>query len=307
MPELPEMQALAGRLHRQLAGRPLERAAVLGFSGLKTAVPAPDELAGRPVAGVGRRGKYLVLSFEGGRRIAVHLSQAGRLDVESPPKDTRPRSSVVRLVFGPVPGGGGGGGRRGGSRAPGAGTAEPDPNQPAAVLVREHGTQRKAGWWVLEAGDDGPMASLGPEPDSDEFEALVLEGVGSQQLHTMLRDQRTVAGIGRGYADDALNRAKLSPFASLRSLDGPARRRLLDAVRSVLDEALESERGRSGGLSQPKLGDRFLVHNRAGQPCPNCGQPLRRVSFESHEIAYCPQCQTGGRVLADRRLSRLLR
>ncbi len=304
------MQALAERVHRQLAGRPLEGAVVLGFSGLKTAVPAPDHLVGRTVSGVTRRGKYLVLSFEAGRRIAVHLSQAGRLDVESPPKDTRPRGSVVRLIFGPVlgrAGGGDGAGPHGAGRAPGGGVGEAEPNQPMALLVREHGTQRKAGWWVLEAGDDGPTASLGPEPDSGEFEALVLEGTDNRHLHTMLRDQRVVAGIGRGYADDALNRAKLSPFASLRSLDPPARRRLLDAVRSVLDEALESERARSGGLSEPKLGDRFLVHNRTGQPCPNCGQPLRRVSFESHEIAYCPHCQTGGRVLADRRLSRLLR
>jgi formamidopyrimidine-DNA glycosylase len=293
------MQALAERLDRRLGGRVLEQVAVLGFSGLKTAVPAPDELVGHPVTSVGRRGKYLVVTFGGGRRVAVHLGQAGRLDVESPPKSTRPRGSVVRLVFGPAAPVGGEGEEGPPAGEEGAG--------PVAVLVREHGTQRKAGWWVLEVGDGGPMASLGPEPGSAEFAALVLDGDSNQQLHTMLRDQRVVAGIGRGYADDALNRAKLSPFASLRSLDAAARRRLLDAVRSVLDQALESEHRRSGGLSDPKLGNRFLVHNRAGQPCPNCGRRLERVSFESHEIAYCPQCQTGGRVLADRRLSRLLR
>ncbi|MHB1584099.1 MAG: DNA-formamidopyrimidine glycosylase family protein [Acidimicrobiales bacterium] len=298
MPELPEMQALAERLDRRLAGRPLEEVAMLGFSGLKTAVPAPDELVGRPVTSVGRRGKYLVVRFDGGRRIAVHLGQAGRLDVESPPKSTRPRGSVVRLVFDPAPAAGGDVGRA---------TADGGEAGAVAVLVREHGTQRKAGWWVLEAGDDGPTASLGPEPGDAGFSSLVLDGDSNQQLHTMLRDQRVVAGIGRGYADDALNRAGLSPFASLRSLDGAARRRLLAAVLSVLDEALEAERRRGGGLSDPKLGDRFGVHNRAGQPCPKCGHRLERVSFESHEIAYCPQCQTGGRVLADRRLSRLLR
>jgi formamidopyrimidine-DNA glycosylase len=121
-----------------------------------------------------------------------------------------------------------------------------------------------------------------------------------------LRDQRTVAGIGRGYSDDILYRAKLSPYAALGALDPGQRRVLLDAVGSVLAEALELERRRSGGLPS-KLGDHFTVHGRYGTPCPVCGDDLRRVSYESHEVTYCPTCQTRGKVLADRRLSRLIR
>lgn len=279
MPELPEMQALAERLDAVLAGSSVEAFEPLGISGLKTVLPSPDDLVGREVTGVGRRGKYLVLSLEGGDRILVHLSQAGRLDVESPAKRTRPRGSVVRMRF----------------------------DNDTAVLVREHGTQRKAGWWVLAPGDEGPLAGLGPEPGDPAFARFLLTDDSNRHVHTVLRDQRTLAGVGRGYADDALNRAGLSPFAPLRSLSAEQRTRLVDAVRSVLDEALAQERGRTGGLSEPKLGLRFAVHNRVGEPCPRCGEPLRRVSYDSYEIVYCRHCQTRGRTLADRRLSRLLR
>jgi formamidopyrimidine-DNA glycosylase len=278
MPELPEMQALAERLDAVLAGRRLARADLLGFASLKTVTPEVGALVGSAVRSVGRRGKYLVIEFEGGRRILVHLSQGGRLDLERPPKSTRPRGALVRLGFDDL-----------------------------GVLVREHGTQRKAGWWVLEHGDDGPLATLGPEPDQPEFATRFLATDSGRRLHTLLRDQHFVAGVGRGYADDALNRAKLSPFAPLRSLDGTERQRLVDAVRSVLAEALERERHREGGLSGGSLGKRFSVHDRAGQPCLACAEPLAAVHFDSHHVVYCPRCQTGGRVLADRRLSRLLR
>ncbi len=284
MPELPEMQALAERLDAALAGRSLDRFELLGFSGLKTARPSPDELVGRTLLRVTRRGKYDVLELAGGLRVAVHLSQAGRVDLESPPKATRPRGSVVRLAFGPR-----------------------DGHEPVALLVREHGTQRKAGWWVLAPGDDGPMAALGPEPFDPAFADLVAHDDSNRHLHSWLRDQRVVAGVGLGHADDVLHRARRSPFASLRSLDTVGRAELLDAVRSVLTEALDRERTRTGGLSEARLGDRFAVHGRAGQPCPRCGAALRRVSYDSYEIDYCATCQTGGRVLADRRLSRLLK
>jgi formamidopyrimidine-DNA glycosylase len=273
------MQALAERLEVALVPAVLEKVSMLGFTGLKTVVPAPDSLVGQTLRAVGRRGKYLVFSFDGGERILVHLSQAGRLDIESPPKATKPRGSVVRLTF----------------------------DDDRAVLVREYGTQRKAGWWILAPGDDGPLASLGPEPPQDEFARLLMEDDNTRHVHTMLRDQRVVSGIGRGHVDDALNRAGVSPFASLRSLGPQERAGLLDAIRSVLDDALEGERRRTGGLSEAKLGGRFLVHNRAGQPCPRCAGPLARVSYDSYEIVYCPHCQTKGKILADRRLSRLLR
>src|SRR5262249_19364170 len=135
----------------------------------------------------------------------------------------------------------------------------------------------------------------------------VLRGDDRRRVHTILRDQRTVSGVGRGYADDALWRARLSPFATLASLDDDQRARLLDAVRGVLADGLALERQRTGGLSQPKLGEHFEVHARSGTACPRCGTGMRRVSYESHEVTYCPACQTGGKVLADRRLSRLVR
>jgi formamidopyrimidine-DNA glycosylase len=277
VPELPEVQALAERLTDAVGGAPLASADVLQFSSLKTVTPRASEIVGRPLEDVGRRGKYLMLGF-GGPRILVHLSQGGRIDVEEPPKSTKPRGSVVRFRFEGGP----------------------------SVLVKEFGRERKAGWWILAAGDEGPLEKLGPEPESPAFEELVLRGDDGRRVHTILRDQRTVAGIGRGYSDDILHRAKLSPYASLASLGQGERETLLASVRSILEEALETERGRSGGLPT-KIGDHFTVHGKYGSPCPVCGQDLRRVSYESHEVTYCPNCQTGGKVLADRRLSRLIR
>jgi formamidopyrimidine-DNA glycosylase len=279
MPELPEMQALAERLDDALRGAVIARCDPLGFSGLKTVSPAIDALTCRTVEAVTRRGKYLVFEFDEGVRVLVHLAQAGRLDLEPTAKVTRPRGAIVRMVFGD--------GR--------------------AVLVREHGTERSAGWWILGPGDDGPLAALGPEVTGDAFRTLLLESDDNRRLHTVLRDQRFASGIGRGYADDALNRAGLSPFASLRSLDLAQREGLLAAVEATLAAALEEERTRTGGLSAARLGERFAVHNRAGEPCPRCGGALARVSYASHEVVYCPPCQTGGRTYADRRLSRLLR
>ena len=277
MPELPEVQALAERLTEAVAGAPLSAADVLHFSSLKTVTPKASEIVGKTLEGVGRRGKYLVFVY-GGPRILVHLSQGGRVDVESPPKTTKPRGSVVRFRFEGRP----------------------------SVLVKEFGRERKAGWWILAEGDEGPLDKLGPEPDSPEFEDLVLHGDDGRRVHTILRDQRSVAGIGRGYSDDILHRAKLSPYASLASLGQEERATLLASVHAILAEALEVERRRSGGLPT-KIGDHFTVHGKYGTPCPVCGHDLRRVSYESHEVTYCPNCQTGGKVLADRRLSRLIR
>jgi formamidopyrimidine-DNA glycosylase len=288
VPELPEMQALAERLDARLAGMTLRRADLLGFSSLKTYDPAPASLVGATLRSVRRRAKYLVWEFDTGVRVVLHLSQAGRLDIEDPPKKTKPRGSVARIVFG-------------------EGTAGLDSGG-IGVLVREHGTQRKASWWVLGPGDDGPLAGLGPEPGSDEFATFIRTSDSNRHLTTDLRDQHVVSGIGRGWGDDILHRAKLSPFASLRSLSAEQRESLLTAAVDVLAEALELERGRPGGLSEAKLGGRFNVHGRFGQPCPTpCGDTLARVSFESYEMTYCPTCQTGGKVLADRRLSRLLK
>jgi formamidopyrimidine-DNA glycosylase len=277
VPELPEVQALAERLDAAVAGAAFAGAVVLQFSSLRTVSPRPESLVGATLERVGRRGKYLVFEFAG-PRLLVHLSQGGRIDVEDPPKKTRPRGAVVRLAFDGRP----------------------------SILVKEFGRERKAGWWVLAEGDDGPLAKLGPEPDSPVFERFVVKGDDARRVHTILRDQRTVSGIGRGYSDDILHRAKLSPFATLAALSSEERRDLLDAVREILVEALDVERRRAGGLPT-KIGDHFTVHGKYGTPCPRCGDDLRRISYESHEVTYCPACQTGGKVLADRRLSRLIR
>ena len=268
---------MAERLDQVMAGAALEKLDLLQFSSLKTFSPRPDELVGRTVDRVTNVGKFAVVEL-GGPRLLFHLSQGGRVDVESPPKTTKPRGSVLRIRCVGRP----------------------------SVLIKEFGTQRKAGWWVLADGDDGPLEKLGPEVLTPEADAWLLSADDTRRVHTILRDQRTIAGVGRGYSDDILHEARLSPYASLGKLDADQRARLVDATHRILDDALVAERARSGGLPT-KLGDHFTVHGKAGEPCPRCGQDLRRVSYESHEVTYCPACQTGGKVLADRRMSRLIR
>jgi formamidopyrimidine-DNA glycosylase len=273
------MQALGERIEEWLQGATFEGYTPLGFSGLKTYDPPPESLIGATLERVDRRAKYLSMWFDTGTRILFHLSQAGRLDLETPPKATKPKGSVVRWKF----------------------------SDDRAMLLREFGTERKAGWWVLAPGDDGPLEKLGPEATSDEFAQWLRESTDGRRIHTILRDQRTVAGVGRGYADDVLHRAKLSPYASLKSMKPDERERLIEALQFVLADGLERERKRDGGLSQNKLGEHFTVHGKNGMPCPECKTEMKRVSYESHEVVYCPQCQTGGKVLADRRLSRLVK
>lgn len=277
MPELPEMQALSERLAELYAGSTLERLDLMQFSALKTVAPGPHELHGSVLNAVARRGKYLIFDF-GAPRLMLHLSQGGRVDVEPQAKATKPRGSVARLRF----------------------------EGRGSMLVKEYGTERKAALWVLDPDDPGPLQGLGPEPDSREFEELLMTTEEKRRIHTLLRDQRFVAGIGRGFSDDVLHDARISPFAAAASLTPEQRRDLLASIRDVLDQATARERSRSGGLPA-KMGDRFAIHNRHGQPCPRCRETLHRISYESHEVTYCAPCQTGGKILADRRMSRLLR
>ena len=277
------MQALSERLTESLVGRRLREARLLGFSSLKTVSPEPAELLGHTLMSVARRAKYLVFTFDHGPRIVLHLSQAGRVDIEEPPKVTRPRGAVARFTF------------------------DGDPRG-RAILIREFGTHRKAAWWILGADDDGPLEGLGPEPFTVEFSQLIRTSTSNRRLHSDLRDQRVMSGIGRGWGDDILHQARLSPFGNLGSLSAVQRERLIEAVDNVLGQALAAERTRVGGLSESSLSGRFAVHGRFGDPCPlPCGDTLARVSFESYEMTYCPRCQTKGRVLADRRMSRLLK
>jgi formamidopyrimidine-DNA glycosylase len=279
MPELPEIRALAERLDEVMAGGVLTSADILQFSSLKTFAPRPADLVGASIGGVTSLGKFTIVGFDGGRRLLFHLSQGGRVDLESPPKTTKPRGSVMRMRL-----------------------AEGRPS----ILVKEFGTQRKAGWWILEAGDDGPLAKLGPEVMSGEADEWLRTAGDTRRVHTILRDQRTISGMGRGYTDDVLHEARLSPTSQLAKLDAVQRETLIAAIHHIVDDALEAERARTGGLPT-KIGDHFVVHNRAGEPCPRCGDDLRRVSYESYEVVYCPACQTGGKRLSDRRMDRLLR
>ncbi len=277
------MQALSERLTESLVGRRLREVRLLGFSSLKTVSPEPAELLGHTLMSVTRRAKYLVFTFDHGPRIVLHLSQAGRVDIEEPPKVTRPRGAAARFTF------------------------DGDPRD-RAILIREFGTHRKAAWWILGADDDGPLEGLGPEPFTAEFSLLIHSSTSNRRLHSDLRDQRVMSGIGRGWGDDILHEARLSPFGALGSLSDVERERLIGAVNKVLSQALAVERTRVGGLSESSLSGRFAVHGRFGEPCPLlCGDTLARISFESYEMTYCPTCQTKGKVLADRRLSRLLR
>jgi formamidopyrimidine-DNA glycosylase len=185
MPELPEIRALAERLDDVATGGVFAAADVLSFSSLKTVTPRPVELAGATVASVRSHGKFVVIGFDDERRLLFHLSQGGRVDVEAPPKSTRPRGAVVRFRL----------------------TERP------SVLVKEFGKQRKVGWWVLAPGDAGPLAKLGPEALTEEADTLLRTASDNRRVHTILRDQRTICGMGRGYTDDALHAAMLSPVA----------------------------------------------------------------------------------------------
>jgi formamidopyrimidine-DNA glycosylase len=271
------MQALAERIDAYVGRTTFTGFEPLQFSALKTFDPPPEELEGKTLERTSRRGKYVMLHFAD-LKIAFHLSQGGRVDFEEPPKKTKGKGYLVRWKF----------------------------DATKAVLLKEFGTERKAGWWVLSGDDIGPMDGLGPEPDSKEFADFIRTGTDPRRIHTILRDQRTVAGIGRGYTDDALFAAKISPFASLKSMKPDDRERLLEAIGTTLANGLEIERKRTGGLPA-KVGDHWVVHHEHGKPCPVCGDDLRRVSYGSHEVTYCPTCQTGGKILADRRMSRLIR
>ncbi|MEA3019780.1 MAG: formamidopyrimidine-DNA glycosylase [Actinomycetota bacterium] len=298
MPELPEMQALSERLAQVMVGQRFAGAQPIQFAGLKTYAPDPQSLVGQEITNVGRIGKYVVMTFDSGVRILLHLSQAGRLDVETPAKTTRPKQGVVRFLLEP-------GVQGGGPRSDGVQGGGPRGDR-SGILVKEFGTERKAGWWVLAPGDDGPLERLGPEPGTPEFAELIRTNVEGRRIHTLLRDQRVVSGMGRGYTDDALWKAKLSPYATFKSLTADDRERLLESIDFVVADGLAAERKIESGYPTKKV-KHWMVHNKHGEPCPVCADTLRRVSYESYEITYCPTCQTGGKILADRRLSRLLK
>ncbi|MDA8044815.1 MAG: Fpg/Nei family DNA glycosylase [Actinomycetota bacterium] len=286
MPELPEVQALADFLRDRCRGQSILRAEVAALSALKTFDPPVDALVGRPVAEVGRVGKYLTIGA-GDLYLVMHLARGGWVQWREkvPPARAKPGRGPLALRVG-LSGG-------------------------AGFDVTEQGTEKRLALWVVhDPAEVEGVARLGPDPLSPGFTAETLRQVLSRSsgpLKNVLTDQSALAGVGNAYSDEALHAARLSPYKPAAKLSDEEYQRLHGALVRVLADAVR----RSGGLaasglkSEKKSG--LAVHGRAGQPCPVCGDTIREVSFATKSFQYCATCQTGGKPLADRRLSRLLK
>jgi formamidopyrimidine-DNA glycosylase len=287
VPELPEVEITVRRLASALRGVEVESAMATGMVAMKSVEPPLSALAGRRIAGVRRVGKMPVVEFEpsegdDGLAMLVHLMSAGRLQVFDKRASLRDRTArvLVRLVDG------------------------------RELRLREFGTKQRA-WAKLMAIDavdgDEMVATLGPEAwPQPPVEELARRIDQPRHLHPMLRDQRVIAGIGRSWIDEVLWEAAVSPFRQGAELDDEEVERLHGALR-VLGEAIDHYEEVVGEVVPDKLPMPLRVHRREGEPCPRCGATLAAVHFAEHVTTYCPEEQTGGRVLKDRRLSRLLK
>src|SRR5262245_24666398 len=275
MPELPEVEAWRRALDGQVSAFPIEKAGPAHIATLKTFDPPLSTLEGRRLAGAERRAKRLLFPTEDGELVVlVHLMSAGRLRYLRP-GDKGPKSPAFRLLF----------------------------TDGAELVLTEAGSKKRAGVWLLTPEQaEAELAHIGPEALGLPLEQLgEILRVTSRRLHSFLRDQRLIAGIGRAWANEILWHAKLSPYALTTELDQDEIARLSASMDEELGRGLElRDQGK-------KDADVYRIHDRLGEPCPECGTPIARVDFEEHTIYYCPTCQTGGRVLKDRRLSRLLR
>jgi formamidopyrimidine-DNA glycosylase len=275
MPELPEVEAWVRELDPLVSSAPVEHAGPAHIATLKTFDPPLTALDGRRLAGAERRGKNLLFPVDGDDLVLrVHLMSAGRLRYLAPGAKG-PKTPMFRLRF----------------------------EDGGELVLTEGGKKKRAGvWLVTREALDAELAHLGPDAlDLDVATLAEILGRERRQLHPLLRDQRALAGIGRAHANEILWRARLSPFALSTQLDDAEIDRLAGAIEEDLVRALElRERGKGDATV-------YLVHGHFGEPCPRCGATLRRVDFEEHTITYCPDCQTDGRILKDRRLSRLLR
>jgi formamidopyrimidine-DNA glycosylase len=282
MPELPELDVLRENLATQLTGASVAAVRVLSVAALKTFDPPLDALAGRAVSGVGRRAKYVWLEF-GGWFLVVHLSLGGRVALGTRPPPRKVGVLAVEFADGRVLG------------------------------ITEGGSQRRAAVWLVDDPEKVPaLAGLGPEPLDPDFTVERLAAIlatGGHTLKGMLTDQRGMAGVGNAWSDDVLHRARLSPFARPDRLAPDEVARLHQALVGVLSEARGALAEQvDGEVAIPKAAARqFAVHGRAGAACFVCGDTIRSVWMGERETSYCPTCQTGGRVLADRRRSRFLR
>ena len=275
MPELPEMEAWRRALNDPVSAFPIVKAGPAHVATLKTFDPPLSTLEGRRLAGVERRAKRLLFPTEDGELVVlVHLMTAGRLKFLQF-GERGPKTPAFRLVF------------EGGSQ----------------LVLTEAGANKRAGVWLLTPEEaERELAHLGPEALGIGTDRLgEICAAESRRLHSMLRDQRVIAGIGRAWANEILHHAKLSPYELTRDVTPEQVEQLADAIDAELLRGLEL---RERGTNDKRT---YRVHNKLGEPCHVCGAPIARVDFEEHTIYYCPECQTGGRVLKDRRMSRLLR
>ena len=275
MPEFPEMEAWRRALNDPVSAFPIERAGPAHVATLKTFEPPLSDLEGRRLAGAERRAKRLLFPTADGELVLlVHLMTAGRLRYLAA-GEKGPKTPAFRLRF------------EGGGQ----------------LVLTEAGSKKRAGVWLLtpEAAQ-AELAHLGPEAYGLGAERLAeILTSESRRLHALLRDQRVIAGIGRAWANEILHTARLSPFALSSQLDHAEIEGLAAAIDSELARGLEL---RERGAADKRV---YRVHDHLGQPCHLCGSPIARVDYEEHTVYYCPECQTAGRVLKDRRLSRLLR
>jgi formamidopyrimidine-DNA glycosylase len=283
VPELPEVEITARRLDAALRGVVVESALAPGINALKTFDPPLHAIEGAAIGGVRRVGKHIVVDLAGDLALLVHLMSAGRLQLFDKRASLRDRTSrlLVRLA---------------------------DGNE---LRLREVGTRQRAWVKVLRAEDvaaDDALATLGPEawPDPPPLREL-LAAQGARPLHAVLRDQHVIAGIGRSWVDELLWTARLSPFQKGSELDPAALEALRAACDEVLGGAIEHYEEVIGDKIPDKLPMPLQVHRRAGEPCPRCGTTIQAIHFKDYVMCYCPEEQTGGRVLKDRRLSRLLK
>ena len=287
MPELPEVEITARLLDAALAGSQIESAKAPGINALKTFDPPLSALERRRVSAGRRRGKHLIVAADGGGgdetelALLIHLMSAGRLQLYDKPAGPRDRTS--RLLVGLEDG--------------------------RELRLREFGSKQAAWVKLLRAAEleqEGSLATLGPEawPQPPELGSLL---DAPRPLHTLLRDQRVISGIGRSWVDEILWRAKLSPYKRGADLDEQEAQRLRDATVETLGDAIAHYEQTVSLPIPDKLPMPLQVHRHEGEPCPRCATTLQAVHFEDYVIAYCPVCQTEGRILKDRRLSRLLR
>ncbi|MFF1685638.1 MULTISPECIES: Fpg/Nei family DNA glycosylase [unclassified Streptomyces] len=286
MPELPEVEALTDFLTEHLVGHEIVRVLPVAVSVLKTYDPPPAALEGRTVTGVTRHGKFLDLDADG-LHLVTHLARAGWLHWKDRLPDGPPRPGKGPLALRVALEDGEG------------------------FDLTEAGTQKSLAVYVVHDPADVPgIARLGPDPLADGFDearfAALLDGE-RRQIKGALRDQSLIAGIGNAYSDEILHAAKMSPFKLASSLTAADVSVLHKALRDTLTEAVERSRGVAAGRLKAEKKSGLRVHGRAGEKCPVCGDTIREVSFHDSSLQYCPTCQTGGKPLADRRMSKLLK